>query len=192
MPVLTADASGTVTINGDLRVYTKKPESATAPATGLIVQIEKPAAPGDLPGKPAGLGLVSSVDLGIKKLTVNRSANGARLTLAEGFFFNTGDAPITDVQFHATVYATNFTTGVDQETTPLVRGLTIGPKGQAELIDRNEPEPDNRLTFLVEQTALHNPPITLVLTASGYGPGFTPVFFRRKIESLTQSESRRE
>lgn len=182
-PVLTADSSGIVTIYGDLRVYPTGPNHDKA--NGLIVQVTKPASPNDPPEKAGPFGLVSPSDLAIQGVTVTRTAAGIELT--DTSLLNTGDASITHVQLHATVFGTNLTVGVQPESTPLVRNIVIDAKQKTLMVD-----PDDKtkpLLIRIDQAKLQSKtvPVTLVLSVYGYGPGFVPVSAQRTF--LLESKS---
>lgn len=176
-PVLTADASGAVTVRGDLKVYTGFPPGTGNAGVGLIVQVTKPASPDDTPGKAGPSGRFSPFDLAILGATVKRLDGGLELT--DIHVRNTGEVAITDVQVHAAVYRTDQTVGVSLESTPLVRNVVIRAKQNAPLVD---PEDESKPRFLaIGQPALSKlgVPVTLVLSVSGHGPGFVPVSSQR-------------
>ena len=152
--------------------------SSTWPSTlvaPLIVQVTKPASADDTPGKAGPSGRFSPFDLAILGATVTRTAGGLELT--DIHVLNPGEVAITDVQVHAAVYGTDRTVGVSVESTPLVRNVVIRAKQKAPLVD---PEDESKPRFLaIVQPVLLGVPVTLVLSVSGYGPGFVPVSSQR-------------
>jgi hypothetical protein len=201
--ILTVDASGTVTVNGDLRVFAdRSPSTLQGDPNGLIVTVVQPPSGTSQTGQPGqtgqsgqsgSLGAVSPLDLSIRNVdhtTVSRSPDKSVLILgavASGkldptktvYLRNTGQAPVTQVQVFATVFATD-NTEIDPETTPLVRNLVVQPAAAENLHD--PADPDKPLQVSIEGVALRAAEkITLVLSVYGYGPGFLLVSNQRKI-----------
>jgi hypothetical protein len=170
---LTVDASGTVTIPGNLNVFTQV--GSTSP--GLILKVAPTTDPNDPATKAAQLGQVSPDDLLIHKPLLPAISGDVVQISTAAELINTGQAPMQGVQLHAVLFPTNDT---DREpiTVPLLRGLTLNPGERAALVspaDGKSPlevplrsgDPDGPdFSNLPAHTSL-----TLILKAIGAGPG---------------------
>ena len=159
-PVLSADAGGTVTVDGDLKVFTDD----TRAVKGLLLRVKPTAADAGATGAGGAGELSAATDLADFLALVNPNsltiddvraktvtAVGNTLTFAEGRLSNAGRAPVVGSLFHVSVWPD---LPADLNVRPvrrlLLERVTIDPGKSAELVD---PKTNARLTVDISTLA---------------------------------------
>lgn len=172
---LRVDATKTVTVKGELRVYRASAGPADPPE-GLILQRTPAAAdPNDPTTLAQQLAQVAPWNLRAEVLdgdAIKRSADGKSVTIGPpGVLINTGSAPIEGAQLHAVVFTTGATRHKPVERT-LIQPTTLKPGEPLALKD-----PVTGGPFVIPlgdhgKDAAGTPVgVSVVLLAVGAGPG---------------------
>ena len=178
-PCLVVDASRTVTIEKNLKVYAR-PDQQGASAGGLILRVKPESGSGGggaVPPVAIPQDQVAPWDLVLRNVAVTRIPSGAALEIT-GKLDNTGRAPIIGVQLLVVIYFAGDPNLEPVRESPF-RGVSVKPK---EPVDLFSPEkPNERKITIALPTYLQGKELTVLLKAIGLAPPTTLTEVERRI-----------